>query len=275
MVHEITTSGVVVTAAHHAPREGVEVSQLVKIGGLFGFADNAVRVAVTRLCGAGRLESVGTGRYRLTPAERRRHKHGEQWRSGDERMRPWKGSFLAVSLPPRTNANRGQRRASEAALDRLGFREGVAPRLYLRPDNLRQRRSATEAQLSDFGLQSDAEIFVMSGFSERSMEDLMRLWPTRAIEDEYRRLSAELSRSLERAARLPLDEALVELSVVGGATVYTLAVDPLLPDEMVSSALRAQLTELGLRYHALVTELWMRFIDVPRIDPMEGAIHAH
>jgi len=271
MAHEITAREVALTAARHAPRSGVEVWQMVKIGTLFGFADNAVRVAVTRLCAAGRLESVGAGSYRLTPAERKLHKHGERWNSGEERVRPWKGGFLAVSLPARTNANRGTRRASETALQRLGFREGVAPRVYLRPDNLRQRRGVTEAQLTDFGLQSDAEVFVMGGFSDRLMRaELLQLWPTDEMEREYRRRIRDLGRTLDRASDMALEEALVELSVVGGAAVRTLARDPLLPDEMMPSASRAELTQVGLRYTALARSLWTRFIEAPRLELIQG-----
>ncbi|MGB5812431.1 MAG: hypothetical protein WBG86_17970, partial [Polyangiales bacterium] len=137
------------------------VRDLVAVGQLFGFEQNAIRVALARLVHRG-LIGNDNGVYGPTASARHVGRWVETWRQGDKRLRPWKRQWLCVLQPG--GLERTPRRRSTQALERFGFRLG-APRLWVRPDNLRADRDDVEVELVELGLAEGAEAFVAHGFS--------------------------------------------------------------------------------------------------------------
>jgi DNA-binding transcriptional regulator PaaX len=187
---------------------------------------------------------------------------------GERRRRPWKGGFLAVSLPPRND--RTARRRSQAALRRLGFVESLSS-LQVRPDNLRQTRSKTVEQLTDLGLESAAVVFAAGDFDAQFVKrELATLWPVRELEQNYRRYLKDLRASLERVSEMEQQDALLQLSSLGGGAMRLLASDPLLPQEMMPSTSREELTALTTRYQSVASDHWHRFMHPPQLQVIEG-----
>jgi phenylacetic acid degradation operon negative regulatory protein len=196
--------------------------RLVRTGELFGVADGAIRTALWRMVAAGELV-VDDGRYALAgPLLERR----ERFDTGPARRREWDGSWeLAVVTAERRSAiERQDLRGSAAALHLAELREGV----WVRPDNLErsrlpERQAVVDAQCVRFvaaSLDGDREALAARLFD-------LDTWAARA---------RTLIAALDGAGGLP--SALGPGDLADGfrvsiAAVRHLAVDPLLPDELL------------------------------------------
>lgn len=237
---------------------------LCEIGALFGFTDNAMRVAITRLVGRGLLESDERGWYRLAPVATPRADFVERWRLGDRRLRTWKGAWLVVWLPK--GASRAVRRRSLAVLEWIGLREGL-PGMHVRPDNLIGAVDAMREQAVTLGLEPDAEMFVGRDWSSATVERWARdLWPAAALLRRCREATRDLERSAARLLDMPSEQAVVQSFQRGGMAIGVLATDPLLPDAIVDGSERRALTEATLRYDALGRRVWKQFLEARRLS---------
>jgi len=256
----VTPRSLVLDLLRVTPEPGaVPVRSLVEVASLFGLSGSAVRVAIARLVQSGLLESDERGCYRLAPNTERVNRWVEDWRLGDARVRPWKGAYLAVA--GLKSADRTVVRKSLRALGRLGFARGLGS-IFVRPDNFAQPLEATRRLLDDFGLQPNAEVFVASDFSPELRERFERtLWPTKKLSERHRRAIADLQRSEKRISKLAPAEAVVESFLFGGNAIRTLALDPLLPEELMSGAARRELTALMLDYDLQGRRIWTKFVD--------------
>jgi phenylacetic acid degradation operon negative regulatory protein len=239
----------------------VPVRWLLSIGPLFGFEQNALRVALTRLVASGLVESDERGSYRLAPGSDVVARLVAGWRLGDARIRPWRGGWLCVHHP--RGIERMRRGKSQRALERLGFREGLDG-LWVRPNNLRRSRAALEADLRELGLTDGAALFVGRDFPAADVEAWKcSLWPTAALRAGWRGSLRAIERSTRRIRSIAKQEALVESFLVGGEAIRLLAVDPLLPDEILDGADRRRLFEAMASYDQLGKSIWNEFFEAP------------
>ncbi len=264
MAQSITPRTIVLNAVRVSSRRSITIRQLLKIGELFAFNANAVRVAVTRLVAEGQLENDERGRYRLGSAAAETQAHVESWRLGEARIRPWKGDWIAVVLAQKPD--RTTRRSSLRALSRLGLAEGL-PGLWIRPNNLRQPLPATCERLRGLGLEEGAEVFVASDFGA-ALDERFRtqLWPVRTLARNYDVVERRLARSLSQLDQMPRETALVQTFLFGGEAIRVLATDPLLPEQMIATEPRAELTATMRRYDEVGRALWRGFAAEPDLS---------
>jgi phenylacetic acid degradation operon negative regulatory protein len=267
MAGSVSPRSVVLNLVRVSAQEALPVSRLVAVAHLFGFTENALRVAVARLVGDGLLESDERGSYRLGPSAAPVQAHVEDWRKGDARMRPWKGEWLAVALG--TKVERARRRATLRALSRLGFQEGLAG-LWLRPDNLVASVAETVERLRSLGLEDGAQPFRARDFGDALSVRLRGLWPVRELAQGYERSLRDLQRSLRKLPVMPRQTALVQSFLLGGEAIRVLATDPLLPEAILSGEKRRELTELMLRYDAVGRRIWRGFAERPELTVVHG-----
>lgn len=233
------------------------VRALVDAGGLFGLSENNVRVSLSRLCRAGRIERDERGRYRLGPRSSAVSEQVGGWRHLERLHVAWKGRWVAVHA-----ASRGRgpaRRRRERALALLGFRE-LEPGLCLRPDNLRLGVAGVRERL---GVLAEGPVGVVCALDELGADDERRalaLWDASSLQAGYRAGLAALARSVERLAQLPPEAAMVESFRVGGGEIRRLARDPLLPAPIVDPAPRAELVRALRRYDAAGRASWADFM---------------
>jgi phenylacetic acid degradation operon negative regulatory protein len=117
----------------HPPE--LPVRQIVGVAQVFGIADATLRVALTRMVGAGDLERTD-GTYRLS--ERLLDRQRRQDAALELRTRAWRGDWeMAVVTATGRSPGERARQRDQLAQWRFGeLREGV----WLRPDNLRRPR---------------------------------------------------------------------------------------------------------------------------------------
>jgi phenylacetic acid degradation operon negative regulatory protein len=262
-VDDVSPKTVLLDLLRVTPRP-IPVRSLVAVGELFGFESNAMRVALTRLVRRGLVESDERGSYQLAPGASPISRLVDRWRDGDRRVRSWKGDWLCV-LHPR-GGGRAARKESGRALHRYGFREGL-PGLWVRPDNLRVDRDVLRDELTELGLMSGAELFTGSGFAAALTDGWARsLWDLAALRKSYRAARRELDRSRQRLASIPPEDALVESFLAGGRAIRVLALDPLLPDEILAGDDRRALTDEMREFDRLGKSFWNKQLDAPALD---------
>ncbi|RSN62155.1 PaaX domain-containing protein, C- domain protein [Actinomadura sp. WAC 06369] len=117
----------------HPPR--LPVRHLVRVGALFGIADGAIRVALSRMVAAGDLVRSGD-RYCLT--ERLLARQARQDEARSPRTRPWDGAWeiAVITAERRPVAERTALRQAMSNVRLAELREGV----WMRPANLLRAR---------------------------------------------------------------------------------------------------------------------------------------
>ncbi len=247
-------------------RQGaVPVRDLVRAAGLFGIAENSLRVALARLRASGLVEAPAPGRYCLGSGAAAVQSQVSSWRRLEQRVRPWKGGWIGVHTAALARGDRPALRRCARALRFLGFRE-LHPGLELRPDNLRlpgpDPVAAARARLHALGLEPPAPVFGVSDLDPETEARACALWDTRALRAGYRAATAELEASEARLRALPRERALVESFLVGGKGIRQLVFDPLLPEPVLPLAERRALVEALRRYDRIGRACWAGVLDV-------------
>lgn len=252
------------------------VRALVAAGRCFGIADNSMRVALARLHAAGTVDRDERGRYRLGERTEAIRREVSSWKTRHEDVRDWsERRFTAVIVPGETGtgqprAGRRETTRRRRALGLLGFRS-LEPGLHLRPDNLaggvartRERLLALDASLRDRG----AVVAALCGLDRDTETRALGLWDPAEAVQAYAASRRRLAASEKRLATLSQEEAMVETFLVGGRVLRQVALDPLLPEEIVPAAERAALVDAMRHYDELGRACWAAFLerfDVPHL----------
>jgi phenylacetic acid degradation operon negative regulatory protein len=236
------------------PRRPVPVGALVRAGAIFDLGENSLRVALARLRSRGLVESDERGLYRLGAAAHAVSRQVRSWRTLEEAVCPWDGSWVAVDHEPgRVDRGAAQRRAS--ALRLLGFRAWRG-RLELRPDNLLGGVEAVRDRLEALGVGPGALVFRLSDLDPVADRSARSLWHARALEADYEATRARLEASAARLPSLSREAAMAESFRVGGEAVRQIVLDPLLPAPIVAIEKRSALVEAMRSYDRLGRRMW-------------------
>jgi DNA-binding transcriptional regulator PaaX len=255
MARSLTPKSLVLDLLRVAPEASpAPVGALVRLGAMFGFGGSTMRATLSRLASAGLVESDARGWYRPGSTTDPFRAAIEDWRRGETRVRQWERDWLAISGGPW--GRRADQRRTERALRYLGFRPALA-RLWLRPDNLSAGRPEVLARLAALGASHLHEPFTARDFSDpRIARWCAELWEVTVLEAEYTSALHNLERSLDRLPTLPLERALVDTFTHGGPAIRLLALDPLLPPELVDTGLRLALFERMTAYDRAGRARW-------------------
>jgi len=236
-------------------RGSMPVRTLVRAAELFGISENNLRVALARLVRAGRVERDARGHYRLGEAAQAVNRRVTSWRRGDERLRPWCGEWAGVITSGLPRGQRAALRRSETALRLAGFR-ALEPGLAIRPDNLAGGVPALREALAGLGLDPAAPVVRLAELDAEREARARALWDGDSLVASHRAAREAIEASGARLAELPPERARVESFTLGGAALRHLALDPLLPDELVPGDERRTLVAAMTRYDALGRDAW-------------------
>lgn len=253
------------------PRGTMPVGALVEGAALFGIGGNAVRVALTRLRAAGLVVRDARGRYRLGAGARPVAQRTTRWRTVEDPLEDWDGSWVATLQARGTH--RQARRRELQSLRLLGFRE-LRSGLWLRPDNLRGGVEALRRELSGLGLEPGTLVFEMRNLDTLSEARARGLWSAEALPDAHQRLRRELEQSEERLRGHTPERAMTESFQLGGRAIRQLVLDPMLPDAIVPGRERRALRDTMRHYDRLGRDAWAVFLarfDVPHRSAPTGA----
>jgi len=237
----------------------VPTQVLIQAGRLIGIGDVAIRVALGRLVVDGKIERHARASYRARrPAGVARAV--TNWRDKHFVMGPWEaGQWIAIQDAGVARAEKIVWRRHQLAMDLWGFRQ-LRAGLHVRPANLRLSVDELRAQMTDVGLSPSAFAFHVSALPKEIEIQARGLWRVEEIVATDTALLKRLRASLPRLARSTLDHAVVESFVLGREVIEYLVRDPLLPSELMKSALRLQLLEAARRYQDHGKNLWRQWI---------------
>jgi phenylacetic acid degradation operon negative regulatory protein len=241
--------------------EGNEMSarEAVAACALFGIGENSARVALVRLASAQMIEARARGTYRLGPKATRLASEVATWRRAEERVRIWRGDWLAAHTGAMKRADRTALRARQRAFDLVGVRE-LERDLYLRPNNLAGGVAAMRDRLKKVDPDFDAPVFTVRDLDSARDRRARRLWNGRALNLAYAAGRRRLQEWLERASTLEPDIAARESYLIGDEAIRRIVFDPMLPDPLVDVTERRAFHETVLRFDRQGHAIWRAFL---------------
>ena len=252
---KITPKILIISMLHVSNNRAMPIKVLITMGRLFGFTSNTVRVTTTRLAADGRIENDERGLYRLKDWDTPISRFVDSWRSEESRLKEWDGSWICCLLPKATLA---QQRKNDKALALIGFGQGL-PQLWVRPNNLTMELHEIRELLIHQGMDTEGEVFIGDSFEPRHVERWKRdLWSDEEVIRTSEAAREKLKRSMDRLESLPVKDALVESYLLGTKGIHWLLKDPLLPEEMIPSRYRSELTQTMLASDAFGKSIWKR-----------------
>ncbi len=263
MKYNITPKSLILSILLVMNNFSAPIKILVEIGEIFGFTSNTMRVTTARLIREGKIESDERGLYRLGDKSTPISEFIMSWKTGENRLIPWDGTWNCCLLTPATAQARVSNKKS---LDHLGFMESL-PNFWIRPNNLRIGISGIRKMAQRFRVHEKSVFYTSHEFEPAIEEQWQRyLWPVEELMQSQRLLTEKLKKSQTQLKNYPSKNALMECYINGSEAVHQLITDPLLPEEIMPCRHRIQLTKIMLEYNELGKEIWMNQITGLTVD---------
>jgi phenylacetic acid degradation operon negative regulatory protein len=228
---DMTARSVVLSVLLGAHPAHARSSELIRLTSDFGIKESTLRVALTRMVGAGDLIRSADG-YRLSDRLLARQRRQDD--AIDPRVQPWSGDWVTLIVTS-VGKDARTRAALRTALHDKRFgelREGV----WMRPDNID----------ADPGPEVTAQARVLRARDDDPVELAAQLWDLAAWAQTGHRLLDEMSAAPDIPGRF----------LVAAATVRHLITDPVLPDELLPRDWPGP--RLRAAYHDFAAELMRR-----------------
>lgn len=245
---------------------------ICRAGVLMGVSEATMRVNLTRLKGAGKVQCIRRGLYKIAPAAHPLHEAVRQWHRKRALCRPWvRGEWVAVLDTAVPRSDRTGYRHHLLALSLLGFvalRDG----LHVRPDNFVGGVKGQLGRLRSLGLADQALGFRLSRLERRFEAEARALWDVDALIRTDRDYLAALEASRAAFGRIPVASAARESLLLGRTVIAHLVRDPVLPPELMSGAIRERLISEMMAYQAAARGLWREWLGDASAGPASRAV---
>ena len=251
----------VLSAGESIHKGTLPVRSLVQAASVFDIAENSVRVAIVRLRAEGLLESPSRGEYRLGPSAKMVNEKIHGWRTISTRVGEWDGSWVAAFTADLSRTDRPALRRRLRALRYLGFEE-LKPGLFIRPNNLTPGIEGIRDELFALGLDAGASVFCVEQLDPAEERQARAMWDSPALEQAYSKLHGEISLGMDRLEKLPLNDALREVFLLGREGIRQVVLDPLLPDPLIDEDKRSRMVGILQDYCDRGLDLWARFLEL-------------
>ncbi len=238
------------------------ISQLIKVGALFGIGDGAVRVAAARLVKQGFLEIRSRGVYAIGPRGRALSETARAWTGVEDRLGAWTGGWLAAHVSHLSRADKTALRTRERAFRLNGFKE-LSSGLWIRPDNFAETACETKRQLVQLGLEDTAILIAAHRMVIPNQIRLEALWRPRRLETQYSECIALMEESDDRLSKMEPPAATREAFLIGEHVIRQIIADPLLPEGMIDAARRKSMIDAMIAYNKLGAEITMNYLETP------------
>lgn len=234
--------------------------RLLAAGSVFGFSDNQMRVALSRLVADGLLDNPRRGHYELSGAGAAMRAEIQRWHCIEDQLRAWQGDWCAILTDNLAAEGSTHFRMQTRALQLRGLQRW-RPGLWVRPNNLAGGLERLVADLESLGLDALQGSFLMHRLDPGAARELRELWQPAAINAQYLQYIAVLKQALRRLSGRQKPEILVETIQLGSDTIRLLLKDPLLPEEFVNGAARRELIDAMQRYDREGRRQWQLFVN--------------
>lgn len=243
--------------ARAIPLSAIAITQAAA---LFGIGENAVRVCLSRLISAGKVERPERGIYMAKLQSSHLAHIVDNWHRREQLRQPWHGQWLALQDASASKADKSLWRRHQRALGLRGFAM-LGPQLHIRPDNLRIPFTEFQAELESLGIASGSCLMQIHRFDTLHEAQARKLWNTQALEAAHKHWISVILGSHQRLDGMPLPSAVRESLLLGRSAIAHLLRDPLLPEELMPSNSRLSLEQELRSYQKRAIELWTAWLD--------------
>lgn len=233
------------------------VSLLVSAGRVLGINENALRVNITRLISKQQIEQDERGYYRLGKESAAHDTWLRQWQAGEARVSVWKGDWLVL------NSSQALKTKDQQALNKMvhhfGFRELMSG-IWIRPNNLVRTIAQLSEQIAKLAHVNDFVIIVSQQIIQPNKKNSFEsLWDSALLEAQYQEIISCLEQGIAEVKNLSIEDAFRNSYFIGAEVHHRLALDPLLPKELVNVNLRKKVAERFAAYDAQYRSAWAEF----------------
>lgn len=253
MPDTVTAKSLILDLLRTSKPSALPVCLLIDTGAIFGISENALRVNLNRLIKRDVISQDNRGYYQVSDTTSPLRLWVSSWREGELRIRPWQQQWLSLQLSGNLKV-KATAQVQRAAY-RFGFRQFWGD-CWIRPDNLQQSSLELVRLLTQLSGENN---FMLMRVSEFETElDPRALWSASTLEKNYQTQIALLNTSLASIESADLAKKFRDSFILGGHCIHTLAIDPLLPDEMINIQLRDELTQLMKSYDRVCRPFWQQ-----------------
>lgn len=253
MSHSVTAKSLILDLLRTSKPSALPVRLLINTAAIFDISENALRVNLNRLIKRDVIAQDSRGYYQVSETTSPLRNWVSSWRDGEQRVKPWESQWLSLQLSSALKPKASEQ--IERAAYRLGFRQ-FWESCWVRPDNLRVSTRDLRQLIVQLSGQND---FLLMGVTHfECQDDPSQLWPIARLEQDYQRQIDVLNVSLAKLKSVDLSTKFRDSFILGGDCIHTLAIDPLLPPEMINTELRESLTQLMHRYDRVCRPFWQQ-----------------
>jgi len=253
MPNAVTAKSLILDLLRTSKPSALPVRLLIDTGAIFSISENALRVNLNRLIKRDVISQDSRGYYQVSDTTSPLRLWVSSWREGERRIRPWQQQWLSLQLSSNLKVKAAAK--LQRAAYRFGFRQFWCD-CWIRPDNLQMSNLELGRLLTQLSGESN---FMLMGVSHFETDlDPRALWPVSSLEANYREKIALLNASLASIESADLAEKFRDSFILGGNCIHTLAIDPLLPPEMINTQLRGELTQLMKSYDRICRPFWQQ-----------------
>ena len=253
----ITAKSLILDLLRTCKPSALPVSLLIDTAQIFDINENTLRVNLNRLIQKKAISQDSRGYYQASETTSPLRSWVSTWQLGEKRIKPWQQQWLNLQFSSQLKAKPKQ--ALQRSAYRLGFRQ-LWDNTWVRPDNLATSNGDLAKQLPQLSQLSEPlahNSFILMRVSAFH-DDInpSSLWPIKDLEKNYGSHIQALNSSINNIKHVDLTKKFRDSFILGGACIHTLAIDPLLPAEMIDSHLRDELTQLMKAYDRRCRPFW-------------------
>lgn len=237
----------------------LSIGQLIAVGALFEIEPATIRMAVTRLIKDKLIARTERGQYYSGENATKLNSEIRSWRHAPHKTTPWKGDWLLALTHHLGRTNKTQLRARVRAFQLYGFVE-IETGTWLRPANLVQEVDEVHQSLVELGMDKRVTVMNVNKVANGKHSQWCLKWPVSDIEANYLALINSMESSLSRLSELNNQDAAKESLLVGESAIRFINLDPLLPTEIINTALFEKVVTTMIKYDEAGQSYWQEFL---------------
>ena len=263
---EMKAKDLILNLLRTSPSSRWPVGILIDVADLFEISANSVRVTLSRLRADELIEQDLRGHYRLNWKYDPVRDWIDSWSKGEDRTTDWNNRWL--SIVPSKHLSAKTIRALDRACTRLGFR-AFRDGIWVRPDNLTMPIVKMTELLEAMSDTSDIIISRLTdAYIDGEAQSFADLWNRRDLEEMYRRETNLLKSAMKDLDTVDENIALRDSFLIGGDAIRRLALDPLLPPELIDVEARSEYTGCARDFVKKYNERWQDRFGSDTMDMM-------
>lgn len=236
------------------------VARLLRATDILGVEQGAVRMALTRLKSKKVLENPRRGVWSLSADGHSTRGYVDAWRIIQSRVMSWDEHSWVAYRASGSFQDTASGRARARTTRILGMRQWQH-NLWVRPNNLVAEVVGLRARILAQADSQDDLVFLIQGLSQSDATTIRGLWDVSGLEAQYVSCVERMNAARSAAKEQSLDLAARNVYEVGDSVIRTLAIDPLLPADMIDTSLRAECIEVLRSFDVFGRHLWRQVLE--------------